>query len=201
MKSLILITIISFSIFNYTFATQILSKSKLEKCEKVSDSQGLNCTSKIILDLAVPSESVHKNYFVFFDLYIFLKSFSLWQSGREASMVAEIVEAEENSTNMRTLRVPPVITINKSAAYALYELTYIRVSQSYQFLLGSNLGCNFFLSFQFQCSSLYVRNFILFFSVGVSGNFVDANILSVRCFLLALLLNIFFEKFPQGIRK
>lgn len=78
MKSLILITIISFSIFNYAFATQILSKSKLEKCEKVSDSQGLNCTSKIILDLAVPSESVHKNYFVFFDLYIFLKSFSLW---------------------------------------------------------------------------------------------------------------------------
>ncbi|KAL2544019.1 Protein HAPLESS 2 [Forsythia ovata] len=47
-------------------------------------------------------------------------------SGREASMVAEIVEAEENSTNMRTLRVPPVITINKSAAYALYELKYIR---------------------------------------------------------------------------
>ncbi|KAL2551097.1 Protein HAPLESS 2 [Forsythia ovata] len=47
-------------------------------------------------------------------------------SGREASMVAEIVEAEENSTNMRTLRVPPVITIIKSAAYALYELTYIR---------------------------------------------------------------------------
>ncbi|KAK6117097.1 hypothetical protein DH2020_049142 [Rehmannia glutinosa] len=27
---------------------------------------------------------------------------------------------------MRTLRIPPVITINKSAAYALYELTYIR---------------------------------------------------------------------------
>lgn len=42
--------------------------------------------------------------------------------------MAEIVESEENSTNhMRTLRVPPVITINKSAAYALYELTYIRV--------------------------------------------------------------------------
>lgn len=42
--------------------------------------------------------------------------------------MAEVVEAEENSTNhMRTLRVPPVITINKSAAYALYELTYIRV--------------------------------------------------------------------------
>lgn len=42
--------------------------------------------------------------------------------------MAEIVEVEENSSsNMRTLRVPPVITINKSAAYALYELTYIRV--------------------------------------------------------------------------
>ncbi|KAL2551005.1 Protein HAPLESS 2 [Forsythia ovata] len=105
MKSFILIIIIiSFSFFNYTSPTQILSKSKLQKCEKVADSQELNCTSKIILNVAVPSES----------------------SGREASMVAEIVEAEENSTNMRTLRVPPVITIIKSAAYALYELTYIR---------------------------------------------------------------------------
>ncbi|KAL3499399.1 hypothetical protein ACH5RR_038492 [Cinchona calisaya] len=48
-------------------------------------------------------------------------------SGREASIVAEIVEVEENSSsNMRTLRVPPVITVNKSAAYALYHLTYIR---------------------------------------------------------------------------
>jgi hypothetical protein len=48
-------------------------------------------------------------------------------SGREASMVAELVEVEENSTsNMRTLRIPPVITVNKSAAYAYYDLTYIR---------------------------------------------------------------------------
>ncbi|KAK4486445.1 hypothetical protein RD792_009123 [Penstemon davidsonii] len=87
---------------------QILSKSKLEKCEKISDDpNGLNCTTKIVIDLAVPSET----------------------SGREASMVAEIVEAEEENsttTNMRTLRIPPVITINKSAAYALYELTYVR---------------------------------------------------------------------------
>ncbi|XP_057775732.1 protein HAPLESS 2 isoform X1 [Salvia miltiorrhiza] len=106
MKTLILISIALFSLSGDILALQILSKSKLEKCEKVSDSdEPLNCTSKIILDLAVPSES----------------------SGREASMVAEIVEAEENSTNhMRTIRVPPVITINKSAAYALYELTYIR---------------------------------------------------------------------------
>lgn len=42
--------------------------------------------------------------------------------------MAEIVEVEENSTNnMQTLRVPPVITVKKSAAYALYQLTYIRV--------------------------------------------------------------------------
>ncbi|KAL6979619.1 Transcriptional activator [Sarracenia purpurea var. burkii] len=48
-------------------------------------------------------------------------------SGREASIVAEIVEVEANSSgNMRTPRTPPVITVNKSAAYALYELTYIR---------------------------------------------------------------------------
>ncbi|KAJ7944873.1 protein HAPLESS 2 [Quillaja saponaria] len=84
---------------------QILSKSKLEKCEKNSDSGNLNCTKKIVLNLAVPSGS----------------------SGGEASIVAEIVEVEENSTNkMQTLRIPPVLTVNKSAAYALYELTYIR---------------------------------------------------------------------------
>ncbi|KAE9459517.1 hypothetical protein C3L33_08577, partial [Rhododendron williamsianum] len=85
--------------------TQILSKSKLEKCEKVSDSATLNCSTKIVLNMAVPGES----------------------SGGEASIVAEIVEVEENSsTNMRTPRIPPVITVNKTAAYALYQLTYIR---------------------------------------------------------------------------
>nr|GLL36018.1 protein HAPLESS 2 isoform X3 [Ipomoea trifida] len=87
------------------YSIQIISKSKLQKCEKASDSnQQLNCTNKIVIDLAVPSES----------------------SGNEASMVAEIVEVEEDATNMRTLRSPPVITVQKSAAYALYELTYIR---------------------------------------------------------------------------
>ncbi|KAL5817777.1 hypothetical protein ACOSQ3_026155 [Xanthoceras sorbifolium] len=85
---------------------QILSKSKLEKCEKRSNTDNLNCTTKIVLNLAVPSGS----------------------SGGEASIVAELVEVEENSTqNMRTLRIPPVLTINKSASYVLYELTYIRV--------------------------------------------------------------------------
>ncbi|XP_031091603.1 protein HAPLESS 2 isoform X2 [Ipomoea triloba] len=87
------------------YSIQIISKSKLQKCEKASDSnQQLNCTNKIVIDLAVPSES----------------------SGNEASMVAEIVEVEEDATNMRTLRSPPVITVQKSSAYALYELTYIR---------------------------------------------------------------------------
>lgn len=43
-------------------------------------------------------------------------------------MVAEVAEVEENSTNnMQTLRLPPVITVNKSAAYAVFDLTYIRV--------------------------------------------------------------------------
>lgn len=51
------------------------------------------------------------------------------QSGGEASIVAEVVEVEENSTTnkMQTLRIPPVLTVNKSAAYAMYQLTYIRV--------------------------------------------------------------------------
>ncbi|KAL7610752.1 hypothetical protein Lser_V15G09825 [Lactuca serriola] len=84
---------------------QLLSKSKLEKCEKVSENAPLNCTKKIVINLAVPSEA----------------------SGNEASIVAEVVEVEEKSTdNMRTVREPPVITVNKSAAYAQYHLTYIR---------------------------------------------------------------------------
>ncbi|XP_051119604.1 protein HAPLESS 2 [Andrographis paniculata] len=103
MKILVRIAIALFLLSHSVTGTQILAKSQLKKCEKVSDE--LNCTSKIVLNLAVPSES----------------------SGREASMVAEIVEAEENSTNqMQTLRSPPVIAINKSSVYALYELTYIR---------------------------------------------------------------------------
>ncbi|XP_022720021.1 protein HAPLESS 2 [Durio zibethinus] len=91
---------------NEVFSVQILSKSRLEKCEKSTDSNDkLNCTTKIVINMAVPSGS----------------------SGGEASIVAEIVEVEDNSTNkMQTLRIPPVITVNKSAAYALYELTYIR---------------------------------------------------------------------------
>ncbi|XVF10664.1 hypothetical protein REPUB_Repub07fG0201900 [Reevesia pubescens] len=91
---------------NVVDSVQILSKSKLEKCEKSTDSNDkLNCTTKIVINMAVPSGS----------------------SGRQASIVAELVEVEENSTNkMQTLRIPPVITVNKSAVYALYELTYIR---------------------------------------------------------------------------
>ena len=37
---------------------QILSKSKLQKCEKSSESGDLNCTKKIVLNMAVPSGSV-----------------------------------------------------------------------------------------------------------------------------------------------
>uniref|UniRef100_A0A7N0V0H0 Generative cell specific-1/HAP2 domain-containing protein n=1 Tax=Kalanchoe fedtschenkoi TaxID=63787 RepID=A0A7N0V0H0_KALFE len=97
--------LIHFGFVNRVSAVVILSKSKLEKCEKVSDSAELNCTRKIVLNMAVPSGS----------------------SGGEASLVAEVAEVEENSTSkMHTVRIPPVITINKSAAYALYELTYIR---------------------------------------------------------------------------
>ncbi|KAL4579355.1 hypothetical protein LXL04_015497 [Taraxacum kok-saghyz] len=100
---------ISFLFVSYHVANgsvQLLSKSKLQKCEKVSNDAPLNCTKKVIVNMAVPSES----------------------SGREASLLAEIVEVEENATdnNMRTVRDPPVITVNKSAAYAQYHLTYIR---------------------------------------------------------------------------
>ncbi|KAL8226166.1 hypothetical protein R6Q57_018723 [Mikania cordata] len=85
---------------------KILSKSKLEKCERSGANAPLNCTKKIVIDMAVPSEA----------------------SGKEASIVAEVSEVEEKSSDssIKTLRNPPVITINKSAAYAQYELTYIR---------------------------------------------------------------------------
>ncbi|XP_058085608.1 protein HAPLESS 2 isoform X2 [Magnolia sinica] len=87
-------------------SVEILSKSKIEKCQKLSGSDRLDCSKKIVVNMAVPSES----------------------SGREASIVAELVEAEEEHTTrrMKTIRTPPVITVNKSAAYALYEITYIR---------------------------------------------------------------------------
>jgi hypothetical protein len=50
------------------------------------------------------------------------------QSGGEASLVAQVVEVEENDTRaMQTVRDPPVITINKSATYALFDISYIRV--------------------------------------------------------------------------
>ncbi|KAK6935339.1 Generative cell specific-1/HAP2 domain [Dillenia turbinata] len=84
---------------------QILSKSKLEKCEKTTtDPANLNCTKKIVVNIAVPSGA----------------------NGAEASIVAEVVEVEENSSQtMETMRIPPVITVNKSAAYSLYQLQYL----------------------------------------------------------------------------
>ncbi|BBH08966.1 hapless 2, partial [Prunus dulcis] len=97
-------------------AVQILSKSKLDKCEKNSASGNLNCTKKIVLNMAVPSGAV-----------MIVRCSMKLQGGGEASIVAEIVEVEENSSQkMQTFRMPPVLTFNKSAAYALYELTYIR---------------------------------------------------------------------------
>ncbi|KAG9444677.1 hypothetical protein H6P81_016017 [Aristolochia fimbriata] len=87
------------------FGVEILLKSKIEKCEKHSDLDRLDCKQKIVVNLAVPSRS----------------------SGGESSIVAELVETEDNATHqMQTIRTPPIITVNKSAAYALYEITYIR---------------------------------------------------------------------------
>ncbi|KAG9447009.1 hypothetical protein H6P81_013137 [Aristolochia fimbriata] len=87
------------------FGVEILLKSKIEKCEKHSDLDRLDCKQKIVVNLAVPSRS----------------------SGGESSIAAELVETEDNATHqMQTIRTPPIITVNKSAAYALYEITYIR---------------------------------------------------------------------------
>ncbi|KAL2348073.1 hypothetical protein Fmac_002073 [Flemingia macrophylla] len=104
LRFLIIFTLSCFLVL-HAAGVQIISKSKLEKCEKTSNSDNLNCTTKMVVNMAVPSNS----------------------SGGEASIVAELVEVEENLTRkMQTLRIPPVITVNKTSAYALYELTYIR---------------------------------------------------------------------------
>ncbi|XP_071689578.1 protein HAPLESS 2-like [Rutidosis leptorrhynchoides] len=107
MKPLVFISLIFTHQMVNIVGVQILSKSKLEKCEKVSGNinDHLNCTKKIVIEMAVPSEA----------------------NGTEASIVSEVAEVHENtSVFQRTLRTPPVITIKKSAVYALYELTYIR---------------------------------------------------------------------------
>ncbi|KAF9607347.1 hypothetical protein IFM89_033935, partial [Coptis chinensis] len=91
------------SLSDHVNAVHILSKSKLEKCEKFSESEPFNCSNKILVNMAVPTG----------------------ESGGEASIVAEIVQTE-NATSMRTLRIPPTITVNKSEVYAIYDLSYIR---------------------------------------------------------------------------
>lgn len=55
---LFLTCFIGFLTLHDVVGVQILSKSKLEKCEKTSDSGELNCTKKIVLNMAVPSGAV-----------------------------------------------------------------------------------------------------------------------------------------------
>ncbi|KAF8670317.1 hypothetical protein HU200_050860 [Digitaria exilis] len=86
--------------------TEVLSKSRLESCERDSDVGGrLSCDKKLVLDLAVPAGS----------------------SGGEASLVTKVVEADNGTqaaAAARSIRDPLVITIDKSAVSAVYGLTY-----------------------------------------------------------------------------
>ncbi|PPD77394.1 hypothetical protein GOBAR_DD25674 [Gossypium barbadense] len=112
---------------------QILSKSKLEKCVKSTDSHHeLNCTIKIVINMAVPSGS----------------------SSDDASIVADIVEAEENSTNkMQTLRIPPTHKCQPDAGVNVLKICerQITVFNSVQELKCNILSCmSFFM--QFDCS-------------------------------------------------
>ncbi|KAF7066774.1 hypothetical protein CFC21_072713 [Triticum aestivum] len=94
------------ALFGPAVGVEILSKSRLERCALDSGAGGaLACDRKLVLNLAVPSGS----------------------SSGESSLVAEVVEVEEDDTQaMQTVRDPPVITINKSAVYALYAISYLR---------------------------------------------------------------------------
>ncbi|KAL6174639.1 hypothetical protein ACLB2K_051285 [Fragaria x ananassa] len=57
LTKLCLITILFFlpCFLRDVVGVQVLSKSKLEKCKKTSDYGDLNCTKKIVLNIAVPS--------------------------------------------------------------------------------------------------------------------------------------------------
>nr|CAB3485732.1 unnamed protein product [Digitaria exilis] len=94
--------------------TEVLSKSRLESCERESDAGGrLSCDKKLVLDLAVPAGS----------------------SGGEASLVTKVVEADNGTqaeAAARSIRDPPVITIDKSAVSAVYGLTYYMVDVAYK---------------------------------------------------------------------
>uniref|UniRef100_A0A0D9ZWI5 Generative cell specific-1/HAP2 domain-containing protein n=1 Tax=Oryza glumipatula TaxID=40148 RepID=A0A0D9ZWI5_9ORYZ len=94
--------------------TEILSKSRLESCSHDSDAGGrLKCDRKLVVDLAVPSGA----------------------SGGEASLVARVAGVEEENDTpsaTKSIRDPPVITVSKSATYALYALTYLDRDVAYR---------------------------------------------------------------------
>ncbi|CAD6224144.1 unnamed protein product [Miscanthus lutarioriparius] len=83
---------------------EVLAKSLLESCVDDSGAGGrLSCDRKVVVDMAVPSES----------------------SGGEASLVAQVAHVNDTEQT-KTIRNPPVITVNKGAVFALYALNYIR---------------------------------------------------------------------------
>jgi hypothetical protein len=49
------------------------------------------------------------------------------QSGGEASLVAQVAHVNDTDQT-KTIRNPPVITVNKGAVFVLYALDYIRVN-------------------------------------------------------------------------
>ncbi|CAL5065996.1 unnamed protein product [Urochloa decumbens] len=84
--------------------TEILSKSRIESCERDSNAGGrLSCAQKLVLDLAVPSGT----------------------SGGEASLVTKVVDVVNGTEPTRSVRNPPVITISKSAVAAVFDLNYL----------------------------------------------------------------------------
>ncbi|RLM84600.1 protein HAPLESS 2-B isoform X3 [Panicum miliaceum] len=54
--------------------------------------------------------------------------YSLLLSGGEASLVTKVVEVDRNDTQAN-VRDRPVMTINKTAAYVEYALTYLRAQR------------------------------------------------------------------------
>ncbi|GJN35353.1 hypothetical protein PR202_gb24113 [Eleusine coracana subsp. coracana] len=105
LPAVLLLTLLLAATTNIGDGLEILSKSSIQKCGRDSGAAGLSCDRKLVLDMAVPTGS----------------------SGREASLVAQVVASDQNDTKgKRVIRDPPIITINKSDVYALHPLTYLQ---------------------------------------------------------------------------
>nr|CAB3456325.1 unnamed protein product [Digitaria exilis] len=121
--------------------TEVLSKSRLERCERDSDAGGaLSCKQKLVLNLAVPAGSVLSKSRLercerdsdaggalsCKQKLVLNLAVPAGSSGGEASLVTKVVDAENGTeAATRSIQDPPVVTIEKTAVSAVYAINYL----------------------------------------------------------------------------